>query len=96
MNRRKFCQSVVCAAVVAALPGEQWTRSWDADVWKSTHGRIITDEALTEAGFTHDDTHPNMQFCNTVWWQYGKPDIMVADEIVIKQLQEAWRACERV
>lgn len=62
MNRREFCQGAVCAAVVASLPGEQWTRSWDADVWKSTHGRIITDEALVEAGFTHDGTDFNIRF----------------------------------
>ena len=58
MKRREFCQSAVCAAVIAALPGEQWTRSWDSCVWKSTHGRIITDEALVETGWHFTELQP--------------------------------------
>lgn len=84
MNRREFAMGAVAVAVSAALP-----KSRDPDLY-FRGVKIVWDE------FTHDGTDWNMQFCNTVWWQHSNPDILIADEVVIKELRKAWGECERV
>lgn len=52
MNRREFGLGVAATAVAAVVPQlpETWRRMWCADVYKSSHGNVVTETQLVEAG----------------------------------------------
>lgn len=80
MNRREFFGCSAAAAAATFLPAfpETWEYSWNRYWWKSSRGRVVTEEQLVE-GFAYQG--------------YKRPDLVVVDEATHKLLNELWSEC---